>query len=294
MRIGFVPHPRKRAALALMEQMISHLEAEVGETPIEYVISDEIKKSQRVVGRTYCGISEMKADVMICLGGDGTLLHALRKGDGPVLGVNVGSLGFLMEVRPEDAKRALDLVLSGEYTIEERTKLQTAVNGERLPDAANEVVVMTSVPSKIQSFEVYVDMKRVQKIRSDGIIISTPTGSTSYAMSAGGVIMDPRLKALQIVPVSPFKLSVRPLVIPEESTVALRIMDKRRGAVLVVDGNYRRNVRYRDDIILTRSKERGRFVRFELDFYKRYQEKLVRDCGAPEVSGPADGPNRSE
>ncbi len=277
MKFGLVPHPKKKGALALSYKILSHFERlEDDGVDVSLTISDYMKGKIETDRFAFRPIEMIKADVNLCIGGDGTLLYSFQHSDNPVIGINIGSLGFLMEIEPNDAIKAVDRLIKKEYIIERRSKIHTLINDEPVPDAANEVVVLTSTPSKIQSFEIYVDMEKVQRIKSDGIIFSTPTGSTCYAMSAGGSILDPRLNVIQMVPISPFNLSLRPIVIPDSSMISLKIMDKRRAATLVIDGFYRRSVKHRDDILMTRSKSVGKLVRFESGFYRRYHEKLVK------------------
>ena len=205
------------------------------------------------------------------------MLRALQRTNLPVLGINVGSLGFLMEVPPEDFPEAIERLLAGNYVVEERSRLMTMLNDERLPDATNEAVVATSTPSKIQEFEFYIDMEWAQTLRADGIIVSTPTGSTSYALSAGGSVLDPRLEAFEIVPIAPFRINSRPFIIPDKSTISLRIAHKTRTAQLVIDGAYRKTIKHTDQIMFTRSKNITKFIRFDTDFYRRFQEKIAKE-----------------
>ncbi len=277
MRFCLVPHPKKKGALALSYKILSHFERlEDDGVNVSLTISDHMEGKIETDRFAFRPIESIKADVNLCIGGDGTLLYSFQHSDNPVIGINIGSLGFLMEIEPKDAIKAVDRLIEKEYIIEKRSKIHTLINDEPVPDAANEVVVLTSTPSKIQSFEIYVDMEKVQRIKSDGIIFSTPTGSTCYAMSAGGSILDPRLNVIQMVPISPFRLSLRPIIIPDSSMISLKIMDKRRAATLVIDGFYKRTVRHSDDILMTRSKNVGKLVRFERGFYRRYHEKLVK------------------
>jgi len=278
MRIGLVVHTKKKKALIAAQELIA-IAGELSDEgrEIELVLDEELKGEVRDDTFEFSPIEKIDARILICIGGDGTLLRALQSVNLPVLGINVGSLGFLMEVPPEKTRDALEQLLAGNYVIEERSRLQTILNEERLPDATNEAVIATSTPSKIQEFEFYIDMEWAQSIRADGIIISTPTGSTSYALSAGGSVLDPRLNALEIVPIAPFRINSRPFIIPDRSTIGLKVAHKTRTAQLVIDGAFRRTIRNRDQLLFTRSKEMTRFVRFDTNFYRKFQEKILKE-----------------
>lgn len=278
MKIGLVAHTRKKKAIAVARDIISHIgdlnkEGEKIGIEVDDTLSD-VMKDDNVTARK---IDDMDVQMIFCVGGDGTLLRTLQRTALPVLGINVGSLGFLMEVPPEDFPSALEQILAGNFVIEERSRLKTVLNNEVLPDATNEAVIATSTPSKIQEFEFYIDMEWAQSIRADGIIISTPTGSTSYALSAGGSVLDPRLNALEIIPISPFRINSRPFIIPDQSTISLRVAHKTRSAQLVIDGAYRKTIRHKDQLLFTRSKKNTKFVRFDTNFYHKFQEKIAKE-----------------
>ncbi|NOZ94344.1 MAG: NAD(+) kinase, partial [Acidobacteria bacterium] len=174
-----------------------------------------------------------KTDLVISLGGDGTLLKAadfIRGRKIPLLGVNIGTVGFLTEVTSENWPEYLDRVLEGDYRILERTKLSVWVEGEEVGEALNEAVVMTSTPVRMLWYQIQVDGQVAQEVRADGVIVSTPTGSTAYSMSVGGPIVSPSVRAFIITFISPFKLTSRPLVIPDSSEVRVKVLDRRRGA----------------------------------------------------------------
>src|SRR5207302_11438515 len=141
-------------------------------------------------------LAHMKPDLMLAIGGDGTILRALQLSDAKVLGINSGSLGFLAEVNTDDVEGALDRVARGDYRLEERMRLKVTVDGERLFDCTHEAGVHTAQIAKIRHFEIRLNDQMVERVRADGIIVATPTGSTSYSMSAGGPIVDPHLDAI--------------------------------------------------------------------------------------------------
>ncbi|MGA1866535.1 MAG: NAD(+)/NADH kinase [Thermoplasmatota archaeon] len=286
MKLGLVANVKKREAIKVAGEVVELIQKMEKEGKgISLIIEKELRdvlKEERFPGAS---VEKMNPRIIICIGGDGTLLGTLQRTALPVLGVNVGSLGFLMEIMPKDIESTLNELGEGNYTIEERVRLKTVLNGERMPDATNEAVIATSTPSKIQEFEFYIDMGWVQTLRADGIIISTPTGSTSYALSAGGSVLDPRLSALEIVPIAPFRINSRPIIIPDQSIISLKVTHRARTAQLVIDGTFRKTIRNKDQLLFTRSKDKTRFVRFDTNFYRKFQEKIVKERPPMNIKG---------
>lgn len=171
----------------------------------------------------------LNRDLVIVVGGDGTLLHAARtfsEGQIPLLGINLGRLGFLTDVSRDDMYPSLDRILSGDYEEEQRSLLRTTIgNGtESEPTKAlNDVVIHKWNSARLIEFETYINGQLVTDQRSDGMIIATPTGSTAYALSGGGPILYPSLNALVLVPICPHTLSNRPIVVDGDSKVEIRI-----------------------------------------------------------------------
>jgi NAD+ kinase len=217
------------------------------------------------------------AEFIISIGGDGTVLRGIQKMDDPlpVLGVNMGTIGFLVDVNPDEALESIDKVLSG-FEIEERARLSVKVNDEILPHATNEVVIITASPAKMISCRIFVDKCRMEELRSDGVVFATPTGSTAYAMSAGGPIVDPRVDGTVIVPLAPFKLSARPWVVPAKSEISMELTVPKKEAVIVIDGQFTKKINYEDKIRITQAEKPARFVRTKKDvFYDKVRSKLA-------------------
>ena len=213
--------------------------------------------------------------MVLAIGGDGTVLRALQRNPAPVLGVNPGSLGFLVEVAAKELKEALAKVARRDFTVEERFKARVDLDGKRLYDCTNEAVVHTAAVAKIRHFLVKVDDVPAIDVRADGVICATPTGSTSYSMSTGGPIVDPRVDALVITAIAPFKPSARPLVVPAKSRVSVTLR-KPRECLLVLDGQHEVSLKGYETLQVTASEKRAKFVRLHRqDFYRRYEEKLA-------------------
>jgi len=220
-------------------------------------------------------LQDAPADLVLAVGGDGTILRAFQLGDAKVLGINSGSLGFLAEIYGEEVTTYLPRVLRGDYRVEERMRLRVEVEGRRLVDCLNEAVVHTAHVSKIRAFEIRVDDQVADKVRADGVILATPTGSTSYAMSVGGPIIDPRIDAIIAAAIAPFRRSTRPVVFPPTSWVEVRLT-KQKECLLVLDGQVEVPLAGTESIRVTRSERPARFIRFRDDFYQRIEQKLAK------------------
>ncbi|MCL2890542.1 MAG: NAD(+)/NADH kinase [Methanomassiliicoccaceae archaeon] len=219
-------------------------------------------------------IEDMDVDIMITVGGDGTILRAMQKNNASIFGVNAGGVGFLAEIPTDKVNEGIARLREGRFRVDERLKLQTTFNGKRMADAVNEAVIHTDSIAKIRQFRVYVDGHLATDLRADGVIIATPTGSTCYAMSVGSPIIDPRVNALVMVPMAAFKFAARPIVIPTSSKITVEITEKDKGCLLVVDGQEEYDIPGSSRLEFTMSSDYGRFIRFDDDFYSRIHEKL--------------------
>jgi NAD+ kinase len=184
-----------------------------------------------------------QCDLAIVIGGDGTLLNAARSLTDPgcaVLGVNLGRLGFLVDVSPEDMDSQIERILGGDYTEEQRTLLHATVSrdGEPVGDstALNDVVVHKKDIARMIELDTWIDGHFLNRNRSDGLIIATPTGSTAYALSGGGPILHPNLHAITLVPICPHTLSNRPIVINHDSRIEIVIHEGTLQAQISCDG----------------------------------------------------------
>ncbi len=215
--------------------------------------------------------------LIISVGGDGTALRNISKMKDPlpVLGINLGNLGFLVDVPPEDAIEDIEDVLKG-FTYTERSRLSVSLGNKNLPDATNEIVLITARPAKILTFRISIDGTEIEDIRADGVVFATPTGSTAYAMSAGGPIVDPRVDASIIVPLAPFKLSARPLIIPGSSTINVEMIIPEKEAAVVIDGQHTYSMKENDIVTITKAQNPARFVSSSINgFYEKVQSKLA-------------------
>src|SRR5271157_1415500 len=222
-------------------------------------------------------VDEMYADLILVFGGDGTILRSLQllPKPTPILGINMGEVGFMTVVDPESALYMIDDIVK-DFDVVERARLSVKLNESELPCAMNEAVIITSRPAKISQFKIFVDGKLMEELRADGVVFATPTGSTAYAMSAGGPILDPRAEGIIIVPLAPYKLSARPWVVPSWSVIKVELTREDKESMVVVDGQYTASVSKNDVLMFTMCETPALFVRFGDKFYDLVREKLKR------------------
>ena len=214
-----------------------------------------------------------KADRILIVGGDGTILMVMRYTTKPVFTINTGAVGFLAEVEEEGAVEGVKKILAGHYFVDDRMRIKAVLNGERLPDATNEVVVHVSNVGKILSMGLLVDGVVTEEIDGNGIIIATPTGSTSYSFSVGGPIVDPSIDAFIVAPVAPFRHIASPLVIPAGEELQVKIRGK-KSAKVIIDGIRAGVMSSGDELILSMSERKSSFIRLEDNFYSRVYDML--------------------
>lgn len=271
-RIGIASRCDKPEIIEMVRQILDRFSSKV-----KIFVSTH---TAEVLGIEGIPVEKMRGEgveLIISVGGDGTVLRniAKMKDPLPILGINMGTLGFLVDVEPEGALETIEEVLYG-FSYIERMRIDVFLNGKMLETATNEIAIMSAKPAKIIQFEVYVEDCLLDSMRADGVIFATPTGSTAYAMSAGGPIISPRVNAIVIVPVAPFKLSSRPWVIPSDSEITIRLSAPKKEAVIAIDGQTSYRIRPDDVVKLKRSKFPARFVKItDACFYERVQRKLT-------------------
>jgi NAD+ kinase len=223
-----------------------------------------------------------QADLLVVLGGDGTMLAGARLMEtrsAPILGVNIGGLGFLTEITPEEIFSALEKIFQEDYSVEQRLMLRSWItrHGQQVGSATvlNDVVVSKGTLTRMVQMEIRIDGQFVTGLRGDGLIISTPTGSTAYSLSAGGPILNPSVHALILTPICPHTLTNRPIVIPHNALVEVLVTSREEGAMATFDGQVGIALRH-DDLIEARASEHfARFIRFpDRTFYEVLRKKL--------------------
>ncbi len=207
-----------------------------------------------------------QVDLMLVFGGDGTLLRAAREIAGsqtPILGINIGSLGFLTAVPSAELPRALRRVWKGEFTFELRALIQAIgrCSGQHIEQSAiNDLVISRGIASRLIELEVKVDGDLLSCYRCDGLIISSPTGSTAYSLAAGGAVVFPTAQVLELTPICPHTLSNRSLILPMTSTIDVRVISPRPATILSADGQVVSEMNSGDLLTVKRSRRSVRLM----------------------------------
>ncbi|MGL4533704.1 MAG: NAD(+)/NADH kinase [Fusobacteriaceae bacterium] len=223
--------------------------------------------------------SIMNANFAIVIGGDGTLLRASKKiisnPNLDVIAVNAGSLGFLTEIRIEEAIKTYDKYLSGISLIKDRKLLEVTIK-DKVYNVLNEAVISKGgVRTKLLRVEIYSNGNFMNRYRADGVIVSTPTGSTAYSMAAGGPIVAPGLKAIVITPIAPHNLAARPIVIDGDEVLVAKISDEDRTGYVILDGENCSKIKYNEEIKIRYSDKKIRLVLpEENNYYNILRETL--------------------
>jgi len=223
-----------------------------------------------------------KADVLLVLGGDGTMLNAARLAGErsiPILGVNMGGLGFLTEVRLDNLYPSLDRVFANDFILDERLMLKTHVHrhGETVARGVvlNDVVVSKGTLARMIELRIAIQGQFVTNLRGDGLIVGTPTGSTAYSLSAGGPIINPAVQSLILTPICPHTLAHRPLIVPGNVEIEVTLTSKDDGAMATLDGQVGIAMTQGDTAVIQASDHRTRLIRFpESHYYDVLREKL--------------------
>jgi NAD+ kinase len=234
---------------------------------------------QEEVARAH--MSSRPLDLVIVLGGDGTLLSAARSTapiDAPLLGVNLGSLGFLTDVPLASLFTMLDSIAQGEALVEQRSLMQCdLVRGGQILGSQlvfNDAVVNKTALARLNNYDLFIDKAFVSSYRADGMIVSTPTGSTAYSLSAGGPVLMPTVKAFVITPVAPHALTHRPLVVPDSVVVEILLRSDEEKAYLSLDGQPGLDLSDGDRVLCHRSQHTVSLFRTERDFFHVLRTKL--------------------
>ena len=231
LHIGMILHSRRPDALTCAARIVAHLESRGVAVSVEDEFAHEL-------GVTPFSCAD-KADVIISLGGDGTLLRGIQvayRWEAPLLGINLGRVGFLTEAEPGDIETALDAVISGRYEVEHRPVLHVEAGGKRW-HALNDVVLSRGGRARLTTISAFVDGELAGRYVADGVVVATPTGSTGYSLSAGGPIVSPKVDCMVITPICAHTLQHRPAVVHGGARITLELLqDDVQTASLQVDG----------------------------------------------------------
>lgn len=278
MRFGLIANLKRIGAGEAIKTFISWAR----ETGNDLVLCDDLRKTvpdyssflprQKLVH---------EVDFIVSMGGDGTILAVVRSvapAGTPILGINLGSLGFLTQQTPSELVRALNEIVSGEYRIEERMMLKAEIVGRGplpYPYALNDVVLDNGPVSRVLDVTLRINGEDIVTYTADGLIISTPTGSTAYNLAVGGPIVSPGMDAMIASPISPFSLTTRPMIIPPDDKLELVVETDQKSAMLTLDGQVGVELTPNERVMIHRSEYRSKFVVFpENSYYKLLRSKL--------------------
>lgn len=277
--IGFIDNP-------LVKETVNRLTQYFEENKIEYLVEEDTRSlSQLPENKNSCSRAEMgeSCSLVIVVGGDGSMLHAARDlvdYEVPLLGVNRGRLGFLTDIPPSDLETQISEVIAGNYVSSERFLLECELlrDGEIVDQgiALNDVILQPRDSIRMIELSLAVDGRYVYTLRSDGLIVSTPTGSTAYALSAGGPIVHPDLNAINIVPNNPHTLTNRPIVISGDSELEIGIAKENRvKAQVVCDGQKHMFSNWGDTVRIRKKKTQIKLIHPAAhSFYETCRSKL--------------------
>jgi len=238
-RVGIVSKPGREEIPELVGRLVAWLEERGIESEYDLVTAEYLRQGAGFDREEL----PPQLDLLIVLGGDGTLLSAARslgRHRTPILAVNLGGLGFMMTTGPDEVLPQLERVLAGYYATIGRSVLTTEIvrNGESLGchNALNDVVINKAAVARLLLLDAYIDKELVSSYRADGMIISTPTGSTAYSLSAGGPVIYPSVSAICLTPICPHTLTNRPLVLPDAATIEVVVRGGDKDSYLTIDG----------------------------------------------------------
>ncbi|MFQ5999603.1 MAG: NAD(+)/NADH kinase [Candidatus Bathyarchaeia archaeon] len=274
--VAIVARVDRKEAMEFATKLIAHLEEKKLSVFLEPKLAKRAKRANAALP-----LEKMKTDLIITIGGDGTILRTcllIPKPEPPILAINMGVRGFLAEVTPKEGIDAVDRCLEGRFTLERCMKLASFIGDTRLPDALNEVFITSRAPAKLLYARIWKDGVAVTECRADGVVVASQVGSTGYSLSGGGPVLDPEVDAFVLTPVCPLTAS-HPIVFSAKSTINIELLKPKRAAV-VIDGYYRTSIAPKHPrITITKSEYESSFVRFKGNFYHRLKGRLLFSRG---------------
>lgn len=271
MKVGIVSRTDIPKALSVTRRVFDYLMENGVDVDVESDTALALNISNDI------NLSELEVDVVVTVGGDGTILRTamdLGHPETPILGINMGRRGFLSEVTVPEAEWAIDKVLDQDYYIENMMKLSSKClqTDEVYSDSLNEVLVASSLPSKMLVMGLYIDDEHVTDIQADGAIVSTPAGSTAYNMSAGGSIVAPEVEAISLTAICPYSY-FKSLVVPKESRIRIELLKPRAEGLAIIDGRAYNKLKPLSIVECQTSEYETRFIRFK-SFYSRIHKRI--------------------
>ncbi|MDD4602017.1 NAD kinase [bioreactor metagenome] len=280
--IGIFPNLKKSNIVATLQWIVQFLT----EKGVKVLLSDQVAAA---LGFAELGWPEKRMrdriDVAISLGGDGTLLSALRKISDtsiPIFGINMGRLGFLTEVEVPQIEHYLEKLINGHYSVERRLMLDAVIRRDSkeifVSSALNDIVITKASYSRMIELELEINSQAVTAFSADGLIIATPTGSTGYSLSAGGPIVNSALNVILITPICPHTLASRPLIVSQDEEITVITASTAEDIVLTLDGQVVEKLQSNDKVFIRKSKNAAMFIKFgHKNYYQTLRTKLWRD-----------------
>ena len=241
---------------------------------LKSIPDDELGKDAKIPGSK--PLRQMEIDLLVTIGGDGTVLKAakeMRNPKTPILAVNMGRRGYLTEVEPSGFEAAFTKWEKGDYELEEQWKLSVLHTNRLVGEALNEALLLPTIPAKMLNLNLTLRGKRVFQARADGIIVSTPTGSTAHSFSAGGPVLETSMDSVSLTLIAPLQ-PVKSIVVPVKAGVQLRVAEPGPSANLVIDGRLEREIRIGQSLSFRKSGNSTFFVRFGDSFLQRSLRRL--------------------
>ena len=274
--IGLFSNPTQPGMGVAVDQLAQR----VHQRGIEVLIADNLRRICKSDARWFCPVDELpsRTGLIVAMGGDGTLLRAadlVHPHGTPILGVNLGRLGFLSGAEPWELDDGLDRLLGGDYAIEERIALHAQTRTQKA-FALNEVVIERSVTARLVQVVMRVGDAPVSSFYGNGLIMATPTGSTGYSLSSGGPIVHPNLSVLVATPICPHSLSLRPMVMPGDQSVTIQVVAEQSDEIMLsTDGRSVCSLGVGESVTVQRAPHPVRFINMQgLTFYDLLQRKL--------------------
>ena len=267
--------------------IISQVDEVLSNLSIRVLLSKSINNNEYKKKKFYSdNFIVNNSDLVIAIGGDGTLLSASRKYgyEGvPILGINLGTIGFLTDIAPKDLTSSLTSILQGKFNRDRRFFLEARINGKDIKNniSLNEIVIHSDSIAQLMEYDLFVDKKFVYRQRADGLILSTPTGSTAYSLSGNGPIVHPGVKAISLLPMFPHSLNSRPMLINENSKIKVKIIKNPKSSISF-DSHNKYKLKINDQIEINKTnKELVLIHPTDHDFFAASREKLGWSLGVP-------------
>lgn len=280
MRIGIFPNCKKAASKDTLDRVMTFL----AKQDVDVFVPHEMAELFGYEDIGVDNILKAEIDVGISIGGDGTLLGVCRllaPHNIPVCGINIGNLGFLADIEVPELENKLLKILNGNYNIEQRLMLAGYIkkdNALKLAGyAVNDIVLTSAGVARMVGLEMEFDSYKIPSYRADGLIVSTSTGSTAYSLSAGGPIINPKVKVLLITPICPHTFYVRPMIINETEEISIKVKDTSQEVILTFDGQDVYPIASDEQVVVCKAPFSAKIIKFDdKNYYKILLNKLIR------------------